>query len=84
MEKRIALIGVIVEGSETNESVKELNNILNEYGEHIIGRMGVPYREKNVSVISVTLDAPQDVISALAGKLGKLDGVSTKTIYGKE
>lgn len=80
METRIALIGIIL---STRESVDELNRILSEYGEYVIGRMGIPYREKGIHVISVALDAPNAVISALSGKLGMLPGVSTKTIYGK-
>lgn len=80
METRVAIIGIIVENSE---SVSELNAILHEYGSYIIGRMGIPYSEKNVSVISVAVDAPQDVISALSGKIGKLNGVSAKTAYSK-
>lgn len=79
-EKRIALIGVIL---TSRESVEELNRILSEYSSYIIGRMGLPYREKDLSIISVALDAPNDVISALSGKLGMLPGISTKTIYGK-
>ncbi len=80
METRVAIIGIIVENSE---SVSELNAILHEYGSYIIGRMGIPYSEKNVSVISVAVDAPQDVISALSGKIGKLDGVTATTAYSK-
>lgn len=80
METRVAIIGIIVENSE---SVSGLNAILHEYGSYIIGRMGIPYSEKNVSVISVAVDAPQDVISALSGKIGKLDGISAKTAYSK-
>lgn len=78
METRIALIGIIV--ADRNESGK-LNEILHEYGEYIVGRMGVPYKDKHVNVISIIVDAPQDVISALSGKLGMLPEVSTKTIY---
>ncbi len=78
METRIALIAVIVENTE---SVNELNNILHEYGEYIIGRMGLPYRKCNVSILSVAVDAPQPVISTLSGKIGKLRGVSVKTAY---
>ena len=70
MENRIALIGIIL---ESRDSVDE----------YVIGRMGIPYREKGIHVISVALDAPNNVISALSGKLGMLPGVSTKTIYGK-
>ncbi len=78
METRIALIGVIVENREV---VEQLNHILHEYGSCVIGRMGIPYRERNVNIISVAVDAPQDVISALSGKIGKLKGVSVKTVY---
>jgi len=80
VEKRIALIGNIVENTD---SVEKLNALLHEYGEHIIGRMGIPYREKSINIISIVLHAKQDVISSLAGKLGMLDGVSVKTIYSK-
>ncbi|MBQ5754388.1 MAG: iron-only hydrogenase system regulator [Oscillospiraceae bacterium] len=79
-ETRIALIGILVE--EPN-SVEQMNRLLHEYAPHIIGRMGIPYREKNLSILSVAMDAPQPVISALAGKLGMLPGVSTKTLYSK-
>ncbi len=79
-ETRVALIGILV-GSR--EHVAELNGILQEYGPYIIGRMGLPYPRRSVSVISVALDAPQDVISALSGKLGMLPHVSTKTVYAK-
>ena len=78
METRIALIGIIV---EKEDSVEELNHLLHEYGSYIIGRMGIPYRERNVNIISVAIDAPQDVISALSGKLGRLDGIGVKTLY---
>lgn len=78
MESRIALIGIIV---EKLESVPEVNDLLHNYSDHIIGRMGLPYRPKNVNIISIAVDAPQDIISALSGKLGKLDGISTKTVY---
>lgn len=71
-------MGVIVEDMD---SVEALNELLHEYGRFIIGRMGLPYRERGVSVISVVLDAPQDTISALAGKVGALSGVSVKTLY---
>lgn len=80
METRVALIGIVVEDMN---SVMELNNILHEYSPYIIGRMGLPYREKNISIISVAVDAPQDIISALSGKLGMLAGISTKTVYSK-
>ncbi len=78
MDKRVAIIGVIVEDSG---QVERLNELLHEYGEYIIGRMGLPYRERGISIISIAIDAPQDVISALGGKLGRLPGVSSKTLY---
>ena len=78
METRIAVIGIVV---ENEDSVEELNEILHQYRHHIIGRMGIPYRQKNLSIISIAVDAPQDVISALSGKVGKLPGVSSKTAY---
>ncbi len=78
MDTRVALIGIIV---ENGESVEKLNSLLHEYADYIIGRMGVPYKERNINLISISIDAPQDVISALSGKLGKLEGVSVKTLY---
>ena len=78
MEKRIAIIGIIVENPA---SVPALNELLHAYGDWIIGRMGIPYRERQVSIISIAIEAPQDVISALSGKVGRLDGVSSKTAY---
>ena len=78
METRVALIGIIVENSE---STAQLNALLHDAGQYIIGRMGIPYREKNVSIISLAVDAPQDVTSALTGKIGKLPGVSVKTAF---
>ena len=78
MESRIAVIGIIVENTE---SADMLNDILHEFGEYIIGRMGVPYRERGINVISVAVDAPTDVISSLAGKIGALPNVSAKTAY---
>lgn len=80
MEKRIGLIGIVV---ENDEAVEKLNNILHDYGKYIVGRMGIPYRERNISVISVVIDAPTDVISSLAGKLGMITGISIKTVYSK-
>jgi putative iron-only hydrogenase system regulator len=80
METRVALIGIMV---EQNDQVEQLNRLLSDHGEYIIGRMGVPYMKKNVSLISVAIDAPQDVISALSGKIGRLQGISTKVIYQK-
>ena len=78
METRVAVMGIIVENSD---SVEGLNAALHEYARFIIGRMGVPYRERGINVISVAIDAPQDDIAALAGKVGNLDGVSVKTAY---
>ncbi|MCU6713777.1 iron-only hydrogenase system regulator [Megasphaera butyrica] len=78
METRLALIGIIV--GKRDETTK-LNELLHEYGEYIVGRMGVPYKDKDINVISIIIDAPQDTISALSGKLGMLPNVSTKTIY---
>ena len=78
MEKRVAIIAVIV---EKDGDSSRLNELLHEYGEYIIGRMGIPYRERGINVISVAIDAPQDIISALSGKIGKLDGVSAKTAF---
>ena len=78
METRVAVMSIIVENSD---SVQSLNALLHEYGEFIIGRMGIPYRKRKVSIISIALDAPQNSISALAGKIGKLPGVSVKTAY---
>ncbi len=78
METRVAIIGIIV---EDKGSVGALNELLHEYGDIIIGRMGLPYREKKINIISLAVDAPQDVISALSGKIGSLPGVSAKTAY---
>ena len=78
METRVALISIILEG---NAASGEINRLLHEAGEYIIGRMGIPYREKNINIISIAIDAPQDVISTLAGRIGRLPGVSTKTAY---
>jgi len=80
MDTRIALIGIVV---ENKDSTKKLNDILHEYGEYIIGRMGIPYPKRNISVISVVMDAPNDVISALSGKLGMVPHVNIKTVYSK-
>ena len=77
---RIALIGIVVENSD---SVEQLNSLLSQYGNYIIGRMGIPYREKSLSIISIAMDAPNNVISALSGKIGMLPGISSKTIYAK-
>ena len=78
METRVAVIGIIVEDVS---SVEALNKILHEYGEFIIGRMGIPYKAKKISVISIAVDAPQDMISTISGKIGNLKGVSAKAAY---
>lgn len=78
METRIAVMGIIVENMEP---VEILNSILHDYGEYIVGRMGIPYRKKNVNIVSIAVDAPQDVISAMSGKIGKIEGISVKTAY---
>lgn len=78
METRVAIIAIIVENPD---SVEKLNSVLHDYSEYIIGRMGIPYRAKKVSVISIAIDATQDMISALSGKIGKLPGIRAKTVY---
>ena len=78
MNTRIALIGVIVENTD---SIEQLNHLLHEYSTYIIGRMGIPYKEKGVNIISVAIDAPQDVINALSGKIGRLRVITAKTVY---
>ena len=80
MESRVAIIGIIV---EEESSVESLNQILHAYGNYIIGRMGIPYPKKGINIISIAVDAPQDVISALSGKIGKLSGISSKAAYSK-
>ena len=78
MNTRVAVMSIIV---ENGDGVAELNAILHDYGDYIIGRMGIPYRQRGINIISVAIDAPQDTISALSGKIGKLKGVSVKTAY---
>ena len=78
METKVALIGIAV--SDLN-AVEKLNQILHEYGEYIIGRMGIPYKKENISLISVAVDAPMDKINALSGKLGAIDGISARTVF---
>ena len=80
MDTRIALIGIVL---ISNDSVEELNHLLSRYGEYIIGRMGIPHREKGINIICVVLDAPLDKINALSGALGRLNGISTKVAYSK-
>ena len=81
METKVAVIGIIV---ENKESVPKLNALLSEYGDYIIGRMGVPYHKKGISVISIVIDAEQDAINTLTGAIGRLDGVQAKTAYSKK
>lgn len=78
METRVAVIAIIIENPE---AVNQVNEYLHEAAPYIIGRMGIPYRQKKISIISIAIDAPQDVISALSGKIGRLAGVSAKTAY---
>lgn len=78
MQIRVAVMAIIV---ENGKSVEKLNSILHDFGEYIIGRLGIPYKKRNVNIVSIAIDAPQDTISSLAGKLGNLDGVSVKTAY---
>lgn len=80
METRIALVGIMVEDPGATE---KLNEILHEYASYIIGRMGIPYREKKINIISIVIDAPNDIISSLSGKLGMQKGLSVKTLYSK-
>ena len=78
MEKRVAVMGIIVENPA---SVEALNALLHEFGDYIIGRMGIPYRERGISIVSIAIDAPQNAISTLSGKIGNLPGISVKTAY---
>lgn len=80
MDSRVAVISIIIEDINSAEQV---NAILHEYGEHIIGRMGIPYRSRKINLISVAVDAPQDTISAISGKIGRLKGVSAKTVLSQ-
>lgn len=79
-ETRIAVIGIVIEDKSAAEAV---NDILHQYSQYIIGRMGLPYEKKHVSIINIVLDAPADAISAVSGKLGRLQGVSSKALYSK-
>ena len=81
MDTRLAVIGIIVENLEVTDRI---NHILHDYSNYIVGRMGIPYRQRGISVISVIVDAPADAISALTGKLGMLEGVSAKALYSPE
>ena len=78
MSTRIAALSIIVENPD---QVEKLNGLLHEYSEYILGRMGIPYREKGVNIVTIAMDAPQDAISSLSGKIGKLPGVTIKTAY---
>ncbi len=78
MEKRVAVMAIIL---DDRSKAEELNALLHEYSDYIIGRMGLPYKERGISIVSVALDAPQDTISALAGKIGSISGVSVKTAF---
>ena len=81
MNTRAAVIAIIV---KENEAAGPLNAALHEYGEYIIGRMGIPYRQKGINIISIAIDAPQDKINTLAGKIGRIEGVTAKTVYPPE
>ena len=81
MTTRVAIISIIV---ENDEAIEKINEYLHKYKQYILGRMEIPYRERKISVISIVLDAPEDKISALSGKLGRLDGVSIKTVYSRK
>lgn len=80
METRVAVMSIIVENPQSAEAI---NAVLHEYGQYIIGRMGIPYREKGIHIISVAMDAPQQTISALSGKIGNISGVHVKTAFSK-
>ncbi len=81
MNHRVAIIGIIV---EKKESIEKMNRVLHTYGSYIIGRMGIPYKERDINVISVVVDASEDIISALSGKLGAIQGISAKAVYSKQ
>lgn len=81
LETRVAVIGIVVENTN---SIEQLNLLLHEYGDYIIGRMGIPYREKGINIISIAIDAPQDKISTLSGRIGKLDGIGVKTAFSNK
>ena len=81
MNTRAAVIAIIV---RENEAAGALNAVLHEYGDYIIGRMGIPYRQKGINIISIAIDAPQDKINTLAGKIGRIEGVTAKTVYSPE
>ena len=78
METRVALLSIIV---SNDASIQRMNEILHDYAPYVIGRMGIPYRARNVNILSVAVDAPQEVISAMSGKIGRLEGVSSRVTY---
>ncbi len=80
MDTRVAVMSIIVENSDT---VTDMNAVLHEYSDFIIGRMGLPYRERGIYIISIAIDAPQNMISSLSGRIGKLPGISVKTAYSR-
>ena len=80
METRVAIIGIIVENPD---SVSQINDILHDVRDYVVGRMGIPYRERNISIISVVVDAPESLISSVSGKIGMLEGVSAKITYSR-
>ena len=81
MDTRVAIIGIIL---EKKDEVGKLNSILHEYSNRIIGRMGMPYREKAINIITIVIDAPQDEINTLSGQIGKLSGITSKVIYSNK
>ncbi|CDE10638.1 putative uncharacterized protein [Clostridium sp. CAG:354] len=81
MDTRVAIIGIIL---EKKDEVEKLNSILHEYSNRIIGRMGMPYKEKAINIITIVIDAPQDEINTLSGKIGKLSGITSKVIYSNK
>ncbi len=81
MDTRVAIIGIIL---EKKDEVEKLNSILHEYSNRIIGRMGMPYSKKAINIITIVIDAPQDEINALSGKIGKLSGITSKVIYSNK
>ena len=81
IETRVAVISIIV---ETSDAVQQINDILHSASDYIIGRMGLPYKSKNISIISIVIDAPTNIISTVSGKLGRLSGVTVKTAYSKK
>ncbi len=78
MNKRVAVIVIII---ENNDMIRKVNDLLSEFSEYIVSRMGVPYRERSINIITIVADAPENTISALSGKLGRLNGISAKTVY---